>query len=215
MIVVYPYRKSVSQELEYSIKSVRKHLSDAEIFVIGDDPELFDVTVVKPVEREWSHYSPYSNVISKLLDACELAEEFVMMNDDFFIMDDFKTIPSFNKGTLLEHLNLRRYDTYTRAMRNTRNILRDKAYEELNFEMHTPMVFNSKRLKQAIEELIPRLKSSQSILIRSYYGNRFMIESERTVDVKNSELYQVLSFISTNESTFAGEIGDYIKEKLS
>jgi len=111
-------------------------------------------------------------------------------------------------------MNARKYDTYARALRNTHNLLREKGYDALDFELHTPMVFKSDLLKIAIAEMMPYLFNSRSLMIRSYYANRFGIESEYSEDVKNPKNYKELPIISTNEMTFAGEIGAYIKEKL-
>lgn len=217
MIVVYPYRKSDSEELIYSIKSVKKHLSDAEIHIIGDDPGFTDeqVTLHTPDSRDWQWYSPYHNVIRKVLAACDIADEFILMNDDFFIMEPLEAIPAVNMGKLLDHINYRRYDSYTKAMRNTRNLLLERRLGEVDYESHTPMLINSEKMRAAILSILPQLASSKSILIRSYYGNMYPHDSEQINDVKNPSNPEGMVFISTNEMTFSGELGQYIKEKLS
>ena len=63
-------------------------------------------------------------------------------------------------------------------------------------------------------EIMPQLVASRAVMIRSYYGNRFGIESEYMEDVKNVQNYKELPIISTNEMTFAGEMGAYIKDNL-
>lgn len=216
MNVVYPYRLNESDELYYSIKSVKKHVKHAKIFIIGDEPTFkTKAKVIQPLDNEWAKFSPYHDVINKLLTACDLGDEFILMNDDFFIMEPMREAPSFNRGTMLDHLNQRRYDTYTRALRNTRNLLAEKGYNQMDYELHAPMLINSDMMRMAIEEILPQLRFSKSILIRSYYGNKWGIISEHSGDFKNPDDYKDLPFISTNEVTFAGEIGNYIKEKLS
>lgn len=213
MDVVYPYIKSASRELEYSLKSL-KHIAHDRVFVIGPNPDYpIDAQVIQPARNGWSRYSPYHDVINKLLTACELDDEIILMNDDIFLMSQNKIV-TYNRGTLTDHMNSRRFDSYSRALRNTQRILRQGGYGDIDFELHTPMVMNTALLKIAITELLPHLKSSRALMIRSYYGNRFAVESEYMQDVKNPSNYKDLPILSTNEMTFAGEIGDYIREKL-
>lgn len=214
--IVYPYKESASRELEFSLKSL-KNVEYDRVFIVTDDVVLGEnvpnVHLIKPLKNGWARYSPYNDVINKLLTICDYADEIVLMNDDIFIMapDDMLTK---NRGLLVDHLNVRKYDTYARALQNTRNLLSEGGYDELDYELHTPMRMNTALLRIAITELLPKLQSSRSIMIRSYYGNRFAVESDYAEDVKNAANYKDLNVISTNEMTFAGEIGDYIKANL-
>lgn len=215
MRYVYPYRKNDSRELEWSIASVKKNLA-GEISIIGDKPDFeVEATVISTYGSEWKSYSPYHNVLDKILMACQLYDEFVLMNDDFFILNPIDITKHYNRGGMLEHVNGRKFDSYTRALQNTRNLLSGRGLTDVDFETHTPMLIKSKLMLQAISEILPQLRNSQTILIRSYYGNRFGLVSETISDVKNPDNYKELDMISTNEETFAGEIGQYIKEKLS
>lgn len=215
MIFVYPYRKNDSRELEWSLRSVQSRL-DGDCIVIGDTPDFaIGVPIITGYGSEWRSYSPYHNVIDKILQACHLYDEFVLMNDDFFVMNWIDVTKHYNRGSMLEHLNQRKYDSYARALKNTRNLLHEKGYPDVDFELHRPMLINSKKMLKAIKEITPQLRSSQTILIRSYYGNRFGLVSEHASDVKNPDDYKELDVISTNEDTFKGELGEYIKEMLS
>jgi hypothetical protein len=213
MDVVYPYLKSSSRELELSLRSL-KNIDHDRVFVIGEQPEFpVDAEIVRPLKNEWSRYSPYHDVINKLLTACELGEDLIIMNDDIFLMSH-NNHDNFFRGKLLDHLNGRRFDSYARALKNTRNFLLQKGYGERDFELHVPMIVKSSLLKQAIMELMPAIRNSKPIMIRSYYGNRFEIPAEFMDDVKNPSEYQGLHVISTNEATFRGELGDYIRENV-
>lgn len=215
MNIVYPYRKNDSRELEWSLKSVRKNL-EGDVIIIGDTPDFeVDATVITGYGSEWRGYSPYHNVIDKILQACQLYDEFVLMNDDFFVLNPIDITKHYNRGNMLDHMNARKFDSYTRALHNTRNLLSARGHTDVDFEVHTPMLINSKQMIQAIYEIMPQLRNSQTILIRSYYGNRYGLVSETISDVKNPGNYKELDVISTNEDTFKGEIGEYIKEKLS
>lgn len=210
MDVVYPYRKNYSNELFWSVKSL-KNVKHDRVYIIGDDPDFeIDAEIIKPTKRPWHVYSPFHDQIDKYLTACEIstAETMLLMNDDFFILEP-TDIKNYNRGTLTEHLNIRATDSYSSGLRSTKEIC--KNYGELDFELHIPMLVNRLKLKQAIEELIPIISTSKKVMIRSYYGNRFNIESEFMSDIKNTI---ASPFMSTNEDTFLGDLGEHIRNKL-
>lgn len=220
MNFVYPYRQNESEELEWSIKSVIKNAEVHDIVLLVDDNPTHEETlhggrIITVPTCEWFKYSPYHNVINKLITACFMFEEFILMNDDFFIMKPYDLAKYYNRGNMLDHLNSRKYDSYTRALKNTRNLLVSRGYTDIDFELHVPMLINSRQMLEVIEEITPQLRNSQSILIRSYYGNKFGLVSEHMGDVKNPDTYEGMASLSTNEQSFAGELGNYIKEKLS
>jgi hypothetical protein len=218
--VVYPYKYTISNELDFSIKSL-KNIEYDQVLVMSDYAGSFGGKAAKFVHTSkplWASYSSSHDQIAKYYHACKVstAERLILMNDDFFIMQPWEP-QNYNRGTLADHLAERgRTDNYTRQLISTGKYLLSKDLTLTSFELHVPMVVDRLKLKQAIEELIPHISKYRSnvVLIRSYYGNRFRIESTVMPDCKNPKDFQGLPFISTSDKTFRGELGDYIKASL-
>lgn len=216
MDVVYVHRRKNSDEIIWSIKSVRENLKPRNIFVIGDDPNVEGVIVIKPLKNKWASLSKYHDQINKYLTACQLdivSEDFIAMNDDFFVLDKWKPV-NYNRGSLLQHINLRtKHDSYTRSLLNTEKYLRSKRLPTLSYELHTPFVFNKHRLQLLIASL--RMEDRQPLQIRSLYGNTYDIDTRYMEDVKNITNYKGKKLLSTNEKHFKFEpIGSYIRSIL-
>lgn len=216
MNVVYPYIKNYSRELEWSIESLKNFEHDG-VYVIGDKPD-YDIkaTIVHPKTERWGALSPYANVINKLLIACNLdiSDDFLFMNDDIFLLAEYDGT-TFDRGDLLHHINNRRPDSYTTALRNTFQWLEKNKYPTKNYETHTPMVFNKTKLKELIERIVPKMSGGHTLLVRSLYGNVYDIPSEyMAIDTKDPPDYERRKILSTNEATFNGKLGEYIRESL-
>ena len=69
MKVFYPYKKTWSRELEYSIKSLKNVEHDG-VYIIGDKPD-YDVpaTIITPKPHQIPH-DPYVDVFMKHYTAC-------------------------------------------------------------------------------------------------------------------------------------------------
>ena len=74
------------EEIRYSIRSVLKYHPDSSITVVGECPHFYT----------GSHYyvpddtgNIYLNTWNKCLKACELFDEWICMNDDFYLQAEF------------------------------------------------------------------------------------------------------------------------------
>lgn len=156
MDIVYVYKASTTQELEYSIKSL-KNIEYNRLLVIGDKPN-FETPYLKPPINRWSMLSAQHDVINKLNFACTLSltDDFILNNDDIFIMSPTH-IPTLHRGLLKDHLaNRRLNDSYTKTLKTTLHHLKALGINEpLSYELHTPMVFNKDKLTELLEKIIP------------------------------------------------------------
>lgn len=79
-----------NEEIRYSVRSLEKHLLDLRnVYIIGEDPKnlpnAFHVQSSDKTKEKWK------NAYLKVLRACEITElsdEFLLMNDDFFLTED-------------------------------------------------------------------------------------------------------------------------------
>lgn len=216
MDVLYPYLSNDSKELEWSIKSL-KNVDHNEVYVVGSKVEAIDAKFLNPHSYSWSNTSPYNNVISKILTGIDsgISDEFIFMNDDIFLMDRYKG-ETYNRRTLLEHIESRKFDSYTQALKNTRNYLLERGYPEISYETHTPMVFDKSKMRDLITSIIPLLSMGHNLMIRSLYGNVYGVKSTKLdEDTKNPIDWVNKPILSTNERSFNGAIGHYIRSVLS
>jgi len=213
--VVYPYSKNSSHELEWSIKSL-KNFEHSTVYIIGDKPEYkTEAVVIQPEMLRWGGLSRYNNVINKLLQASKMniSDDFLFMNDDIFLLEQYFG-ETYDRGSLLEHINSRRHDEYTVGLRNTYTWLIRNGYSTKDYETHTPILFNRKKLDDLILRIIPNIMNNHTLFIRSLYGNVYDVPSDTIADTKNPKNYTEYKILSTDEATFSGELGLFIKETL-
>lgn len=215
MDIVMPYRKSSSNEIVWAIKSFVKNLPHRNIYVIGDDPKLDGVTHIEPDHNPWYRNSKYHNQINSYLTACKLpfvSRQFIAVNDDFFVLSKWKPV-IYNRGSISEHMRLRtRRDEYHRSLDITRRYLESRGFSTLDYELHTPFIFDRYKLKALVNSL--SMEPWRMWQIRSLYGNVYKVKSQFTQDVKNPVDYKDKPLLSTSDATFTGEIGSYIRSKL-
>lgn len=202
--VVYSYKKVYTRELELSIRSL-VNLSEwnGEVYIVGDNPELPADIKFKhlPIAYNWGKQTRvrHNDEICAYLTARDVVGDFIAMADDHYILKTW-SLMSHNKGTLVEHSNMRtRQDSYTLALMRTHELLFDLNKPTLSFEVHIPFLMREKELKE-VEYLIP--KSRQNILIRSLLGNYFERDSTKIDDVKDKEIDENTVLYSSSDRTF-------------
>ena len=210
MDVVYICRSGPNEELRYSIRSVEKNLPHNNIWVIGQSPEWYKGSFIE-VKNVNSKYPNARANLDALIRSKLITEDFILMNDDFFIMRPIEKISYFYEGTLLERAErnelLTTTGAYTQLLYNTHDKLVKMGIEEpLNYEMHIPIIMNKKKLKEVLKH--------KACLWRSLYGNIYEVGGTDREDVKvyvnnssNPKSYEWrgknFPYLSTQDSSFA------------
>lgn len=89
------------EEIRYSIRALEANMLDlAEVFVVGECPDWLEGVTHIPAEDKYEE--KWRNAMHKTLIACEqedLSEEFILMNDDFFMCEPFMgaELPYYSK----------------------------------------------------------------------------------------------------------------------
>lgn len=175
-------------EIRYSIRSAVAHYKFREIFVIGACPAwLVGVRHILATDRT---DNKIKNAIAKYLIAAttqEISSSFVLMNDDFFFLEDVAEIPAFSRGTLREMI--KRHPTqagyYFASLKDTVTFLEKCGVAEpIDFEIHAPMVFDRVKLKDVIEHG----PVDKPIGFRSVYGNLTGLTPKKVIDFKAQDL---------------------------
>jgi hypothetical protein len=179
MDIVYVCRPGENEELRYSIRSVVKNLPHNRIWVVGDRPAWYCGDFL-PVKQDKTKYKNVREILEKICKDEQISETFVLMNDDFFIVNPVKEVETFHGGTLLEKLNrhqdLASRSSYTIMLQQTYDrLVRMGISEPLDYDIHVPMVMSKKNLKEALKG---------KTLWRSTYGNIFKLGGKQILDVK-------------------------------
>jgi len=148
-VFVYPYKSKGDHFLiEHSIKSVRKHFKNAFIVTIGDKSGFEDMNI--PFKDSYQERG--ANVTAKCLQAASMWDEFIYMNDDFFINDRFDfyvTHGSLDDLAIKERASA----NWNRGVENTKFWLKYNDHTYRSYECHQPVRFNSELLKETMAQL--------------------------------------------------------------
>lgn len=207
MDFVYICRAGDNEELRYSIRSVIHSFPEARIWVVGGKPDWY---LGQYIEVDQAN-NKYLNTINNLKVVCksiEISNNFVLMNDDFFILsknNEYRYYDGLLKDKIINHSNIYGNSSYARALRGSIKALKKKGIEEpLNYEVHMPMKLNKTNLESILD---------LSLAPRSMYGNIFINNGIEMKDVKiykhTKEFDFNKDFISTEDTSF-----NLIKNKL-
>ena len=82
---------SQNDEIRYSIRSLDQHMLDLrDIYVVGEMPQK--LPYAKHIPANDGFTERWKNAYNKVRKACDiegLSDEFLLMNDDFFMLEDF------------------------------------------------------------------------------------------------------------------------------
>jgi hypothetical protein len=212
MHFAYICRDGENEELRYSIRSLVKNFNNPTIWVVGGKPNWYLGNFI-PVADAGNKFSNINNCYSAILSEPKISEEFILMNDDFFILKPEQKY-EYHSGLLMDkfvsHANQYGNTSYARALSGAMRELKKRGISEpLNYDIHTPMTFRKALLAQVLD---------LSLAPRSVYGNLFIKDSINIDDVKiykNTKSFDLKgSLISTEDNSF-GLIKDSIKNIFS
>jgi hypothetical protein len=162
-------------EIKLSIQQLRKHCQDEiEIIVVGENPNIQGVNWIPNSPRG----TKYNNVARNLLKGMEQAGNYVLMNDDFFVIKpfSFEDMPLYYDGLLADRINqINVNNAYHRVLKNSTT-----KYSDLNFAVHYPFpVRNWELFLQVLEQSLKK-----GISHRCVYGNQVDDKKEQKKDMK-------------------------------
>ena len=210
--VVYPVdTRRESKILPLSIKTL-KNIPYRDIFIVGKKPTNVEA---KEIYIEDVEVKPLQNIITKLeavIADSRISEDFILMNDDFFILQEYKEIPYYHRGKISEY----KPNSY---FAKPKEILQERFPDGKMFNVHFPMVFNKTKLKELLQKEDKNAIISSDL--RSYYCNFHNIEGEYHEDHKIYQKAKIKDhadapFLSTSqvvENTRLKEIEKIIKKR--
>lgn len=212
MDIVYLVKNSpINEELTYSLRSL-VNLPHHQVFVVGGCPANLnrDKIIYVPTLQGGNKYKNTTLSLKTVCQDSRLSGDFILMNDDFFILKPIKDpISELNlcRGTIKEVLEKMRtrHNTdgpYMTSMHQTDVYLQDIGVKTpLSYELHIPIVFNKTKFLDVFS--LPYITDSILAHKRSVYGNLYFTNSVKIDDVKVYRDFETLigsdKFLSTED----------------
>lgn len=206
-----------NEEFRHSLRSVCKNMPNhGRVWVFGGCPKSIVPDVRIRVAQEGR--TKWDRVRSMMRMACEnkeLSSDFILFNDDFFIMKPIDKIEPLYHCALEERISQLPAGSYRDNLQNAYDFLKNKVETPLSYELHIPFVFNKKKLLKLINDY-PDLRSTRTV-----YGNLYKIGGAQSDDVKVFSDKPVFShkeatFLSTDDGVINNNNGiwRYIKTEF-
>lgn len=168
-----------NEEFRYSIRSVCKNMPYRRIWVFGGCPRSIVPDVRVRVEQEGkTKWDKVHAMFKMAAENKEISDNFILMNDDFFIMKPMEKIEPIHRGLLEDHVKVLGTGQYRRMLEGIDAELKKRGETSYSYELHTPFVYNKKKLLKLLNDN-PDLRCT-----RTMYGNIYKIGGKRASDVK-------------------------------
>lgn len=202
-----------NEELRYSLRSL-VNIPHGRVFLVGDGPSWVKDVEKIIVPRKRDKQDTAEENLRVALTTPQISDPFLLMNDDFFIMQPLEKIPVWDMGDLKWVISDHAESRYRTAMERTYQKLLDLgAIAPVSFELHMPMLIEKVGMLLALS----LGQGIHGVHNRTLYGNLMGLESEYHPDMKvyrkdTSKGYEQWPFISTSDRTFRFHpVGRYIQ----
>lgn len=165
--LVYLVRSGENEELRYSLRSVEKHASGLfrDVWVVGVDlPDWLTGVNVLPVPDSRNKHQTMRDKIRALCEVDAVSDEFILMNDDYFLTKPISEWVVYHMGPASAWLR-RKIDaavrhggvtSYLRDVRTTCKWMAEHGYGDvLVRETHSPTIWDKTRLARVLDDYPP------------------------------------------------------------
>jgi hypothetical protein len=208
--LVGPQRRN--EELRYSLRSLA-NVPHGRVWIAGGAPRWARPDGLISVPRAGTAHYHTALSLTAAARHPDVAESFVLMNDDFFITHPREHFPTWHGGPL--RVQRARYakgnqHTFVRAMGKLADLMGDL----LSYELHVPMPMTKAGVLEILELAID--PPTVAVLKRTIYGNHHHVGGEEHRDVKVFGDREAWSkegpFLSTTDSSFTHTaVGRYLR----
>lgn len=242
-----------SAELRYSLRSLEANFTGLrDVHILGGLPtwlnrdeahwhrggKVLDQVNANLLERWGSvkHLNTWAQwvAIAELARHQMLSERFVIMNDDFFIMERLAELPNEHRGPVGEWMSARQYagqlssagalGTSVELVERLWGVPRD---EQVAYETHGPLTVNRDSFAAVVGLVAERYvaeRGGRRLAKRSLYGNAVRLPAELAVDAKvhdpSGRPRGEARYLSSTDESFwygskANQIGGLVRARFS
>lgn len=204
--IIYFVKDSHSnEELRYSLRSVVKNMPHRKIWFFGGCPKGISADIrVKIKQNGETKWDNVHDMYKAVCENKEVTENFIMFNDDFFVMKPTDRLEYSYRSGLIEHCeiieskNQNRPTSYTKLLRECDAKLAEIGASRLSYELHVPFIFNKKKLLKMLEAF------PEQHCTRTLYGNIYKVGGKQSRDIKIFDVhptfdYKTTRFLSTED----------------
>jgi len=209
MNIYIPYKRSRKDELRYCLRSIEKNFAyyDDVILITDESPDWYNGNVL--VHKDVSSRKQL-NIISKLY--CVPDNQFIMFNDDHFLLKPLTEIKNWYEGTLSQALK-KATGRYYQAVRNTFDHFGDVKH----YDIHVPAILTSLQVHRVF-----RLEWGDN----EYIIKTAALSSQEGEEMKDLKIYRPISkeaieeltkdrlFVSTGPTGFKPQMIQFLNEKF-
>lgn len=175
-------------ELRYSLRSLELFVEDlGQVFVVGSRPKWLTGVVHLPYDDKYT--CKERNIMEKVAYACghpDLTQRFLHVHDDHFTLARArgKDLPNWC-GSSLERLAMAVKVTnhWRDAVVNTNRVLVERGFDNRNFDLHFPIVFDKDLYPKVMDEYDWR-GTPRGFVVKSLYANTLQLPWVQIGDVK-------------------------------
>lgn len=158
-----------------------QHLEVDRVWIAGDLPNWIDPATVEHLPTDQSS-SKFTNIGRNIRAVAEssIADDFLWLNDDFFIIEDLEEIPLHSRpepfGQLIEnwneHAGTTDHKAYIRGMRRQYQLLLEWGFDEriMCSDLHVPIPLNKGRLLEVLDRAAATAPDLEAGHFRALYG---------------------------------------------
>ena len=176
------------QELRFSLRSLANIAHD-KVFFVGGCPVWAKNVIHIPTEQKDTKYKNTTNNLIVVCKDSRISADFVLMNDDFFILDSISPEElNLHNGPVDKSLDRYRRliphgSKYVQGMEQTKRFLQEVGINNpLSYELHIPFVINKKRFLKMFS--LPGISDIPCLHKRTAYGNLYLPGGVEMQDVK-------------------------------
>lgn len=215
-----------NEELRHSLRSLVNFGHDR-LWLFGNRPSWVIGAHVVQLEQGgvgFKHHNTWANWRA-IAHHPDVSDEFLFMNDDYYILRPIDAVPVLNAGPLVEWCAAANNNTRVRTAQTIDCLtgLGHRPVDQLSFELHVPMVINKGAMAEAVDagqRWMDRAGTTLPMAKRSLYGNVAGLRGERSADVKIREKDdappRTATFCSTSDGSFRyGQVGRFLRQRFA
>lgn len=218
--VVYFVKDGQNEELTFSLRSVEKNLAHRSVWIYGGKPKEIEPDHYVHIIQNPNKGTKWDRVRAMFRAVClnqEISEDFILFNDDFYVLTPTDKISPTYRCGLAEHIitiecnyNDRPTD-YSLELRKTFKKLNELGLSTLSYELHTPIILNRHKLLEVMGAF------PDEHCTRTLYGNYLALGGHQQKDVKiyknGQSIDKTARFLSSEDSTFkTSGVEEYLSE---
>ncbi len=208
-----------NEELRFSLRSVQKYAPEVKkVIIVGEKPDFISDKIEYHYIKEAEGNKEY-RIAMKIHEACKFIKgNFIFMNDDFFLTRE----QDWNVNYAKSELNPKGHDHYQKAISDTKEYLLSLGKTIYNFDVHTPILYNSKKFQSLLPHFEKSRQTSNGLVVKSLYGNIYGLKPTIYNDCKLASLQTYADFnkiidvpvISCSDSAWMNGVRSYMRKQF-